>query len=107
MHQLFPPTTAVIVSVIPYLQMVQEQGRISIYKKICGKDQYVVSVTIMKPEESDGGQWRCNAFNPFGDSNANIALNFESKYIFGDFRVKVSSVPFKKVGIPLLYVEGI
>ncbi|XP_069946180.1 obscurin-like isoform X5 [Cherax quadricarinatus] len=58
-------------------EMVQEQGRISIYKKICGKDQYIVSVTIMKPEASDGGQWRCNAFNPFGDSNANIALNFE------------------------------
>lgn len=61
------------------LQMVQEQGRISMYKKICGKDQYVVSVTIMSPVVEDGGQWRCNAFNPFGDSNANIALNFESK----------------------------
>ncbi|XP_069190632.1 obscurin-like, partial [Procambarus clarkii] len=58
-------------------EIIQEQGRISMYKKICGKDQFIVSVTIMKPEASDGGQWRCNAFNPFGDSNANIALNFE------------------------------
>ncbi|KAK4328937.1 hypothetical protein Pmani_000687 [Petrolisthes manimaculis] len=58
-------------------EMVQEQGRISIYKKICAKDQFIVSVIIIKPEASDGGQWRCNAFNPFGDSNANIALNFE------------------------------
>merc|ERR1712183_1125540 len=42
-----------------------------------GRDQYVVSVTVQSPTVEDGGQWRCNAFNPFGDSNANIALNFE------------------------------
>lgn len=47
------------------------------YKKICGKDQYIVSVTIDNPEAEDGGNWRVNAFNPVGDSNANIALNFK------------------------------
>ena len=28
---------------------------------------------------ADAGLYRCNAFNAFGDSNANIDLNFESK----------------------------
>lgn len=51
------------------------------YKKICERDTYIVSVVIAKPEASDGGQWRCNAFNPHGDSNANISLNFESEYL--------------------------
>ena len=51
------------------------------YKKICERDTFIVSIVIVKPEASDGGQWRCNAFNPHGDSNANISLNFESEYI--------------------------
>lgn len=59
--------------------MIQEHGRISMYKRICEKDTYFVSVTIVNPTAEDGGQWRCNAFNPFGDSNANIALNFKGK----------------------------
>jgi len=57
--------------------LIQDQGRVSMYKKIMGKDQYMVSVQIANPTEEDGGAWRCNAFNPFGDSNANINLNFE------------------------------
>jgi len=56
---------------------IHEHGRLSMYKKICGGDQYVVSVVIKDPTPDDGGQWRCNAFNPFGDSNANISLNFK------------------------------
>merc|ERR1711970_145858 len=54
-----------------------ETDRVSMYKKICGKNECVVSVTIKDPCNDDGGQWRCNAFNPFGDSNANISLNFK------------------------------
>ena len=35
-------------------------------------------LTITNPAMTDGGLYRCNAFNPFGDSNANINLNFET-----------------------------
>ena len=66
--------------------MIQEHGRISMYKKICEKDVYIVSVTITNPTAEDGGQWRCNAFNPFGDSNANITLNFKGNF-FNNFMI--------------------
>ena len=45
---------------------------------------------------ADAGLYRCNAFNAFGDSNANIDLNFESKlkgcqiYIF--FLMKIFTI---------------
>ena len=35
--------------------------------------------TIQEPSLADAGLYRCNAFNAYGDSNANIDLNFESK----------------------------
>merc|ERR1712079_467748 len=37
-----------------------------------------MGLTITNPSMNDGGLYRCNAFNPFGDSNANIDLNFET-----------------------------
>ena len=46
-----------------------------------GKNKFLLSLTICNPSLSDGGLYRCNAFNPFGDSNANIDLNFESKIL--------------------------
>ena len=43
------------------------------------KNKYVLTLTIKNPSLEDGGMYRCNAFNQFGDSNANIDLNFESE----------------------------
>jgi hypothetical protein len=43
------------------------------------KNKYLLTLTIKNPSLEDGGMYRCNAFNPFGDSNANIDLNFESE----------------------------
>ena len=51
-----------------------------------GRHKYVLTLTIVDPCLADGGLYRCNAFNPFGDSNANIDLNFESKFI-SNFKV--------------------
>ncbi len=44
-----------------------------------GGNQYLLTLTIVDPCLADGGLYRCNAFNPYGDSNANIDLNFESE----------------------------
>merc|ERR1712076_209011 len=46
--------------------------------KNVGKHKLLLTLTITNPSMADGGLYRCNAFNPFGDSNANIDLNFES-----------------------------
>ena len=44
------------------------------------KNKYGLTLTIKNPSLEDGGMYRCNAFNQFGDSNANIDLNFESEF---------------------------
>ncbi len=43
-----------------------------------GRHKFLLTLTIKEPRLADGGMYRCNAFNPFGDSNANIDLNFET-----------------------------
>ncbi|XP_067934437.1 twitchin-like [Watersipora subatra] len=42
-----------------------------------GSDIYDLSLDILGPQASDGGTYRCNAKNEFGESNANIALNLQ------------------------------
>lgn len=51
--------------------------RIKMVKKDTGKDTYLLSLEISSPTIADGGNWRCNAVNAFGESNANITLNFQ------------------------------
>ena len=58
---------------------VEETSRIRHECKTVAKHRYLLTLTITNPSMADGGLYRCNAFNPFGDSNANIDLNFESK----------------------------
>lgn len=53
--------------------------RIKMTKKDLGKDSYLLSLEISSPTINDGGNWRCNAVNAFGESNANIALNFQGR----------------------------
>jgi len=48
-------------------------------RKATGKDTYLLTLEISNPTKADGGNYRCNAFNNFGESNANISLNFQGK----------------------------
>lgn len=42
-----------------------------------GKDTFSLALEILNPTKEDGGNYRCNACNAYGESNANIALNFQ------------------------------
>ena len=57
---------------------VEENSRIRYECKNVGKHKMLLTLTITNPSMADGGLYRCNAFNPFGDTNANIDLNFET-----------------------------
>merc|ERR1712061_756733 len=59
-------------------QKITENSRISYECMKAKKHRFLLTLTIKNPTLADGGMYRCNAFNPFGDSNANIDLNFES-----------------------------
>lgn len=54
--------------------------RYKMARKKTGRDQYTLTLTVRAPTKEDGGQYRCNAVNAFGESNANIALNFAGKF---------------------------
>ena len=73
---------------------ITENQRISYECLKAKKHRFLLTLTIKNPTLADGGMYRCNAFNPFGDSNANIDLNFECK-LFSMF--KVLSVQLKYV----------
>merc|ERR1711915_698864 len=60
------------------IQRVEETTRIRHGCKNIAKHKYLLTLTITNPSMNDGGLYRCSAFNPFGDSNANIDLNFET-----------------------------
>ena len=66
-------------SLILNTQSIKENKRIRYECCVIKKNRYLLTLTIKNPSLADGGMYRCNAFNPFGDSNANIDLNFESK----------------------------
>lgn len=52
-------------------------NRIKMSRKAISKDSYILTLEISNPTREDGGNYRCNAFNLYGESNANIALNFQ------------------------------
>ena len=62
-------------------QKITENARISYECLKAKKHRFLLTLTIKNPTLADGGMYRCNAFNPFGDSNANIDLNFEGKLL--------------------------
>lgn len=55
--------------------------RIKMSRKAISKDTYILTLEITNPTREDGGNYRCNAFNMYGESNANIALNFQGIFI--------------------------
>jgi hypothetical protein len=57
---------------------VEETKRMRYECKKHSKNKYILTLTIKEPSMADAGLYRCNAFNAFGDSNANIDLNFET-----------------------------
>lgn len=58
-----------------------DTDRVKMSRKAISKDTYVLTLEILNPTRDDGGNYRCNAFNIYGESNANIALNFQGKSI--------------------------
>lgn len=42
------------------------------------KEFYIATLEIKQPKQADGGIYRCKAINEFGESNANISLNFQT-----------------------------
>jgi len=51
-------------------------------RKAITKDSYILTLEIQNPTKEDGGNYRCNAINMYGESNANIALNFQGTIFF-------------------------
>lgn len=58
-------------------QQINDSDKIKMCRKAIGKDTYELSLEIKNPTREDGGNYRCNAINQYGESNANIALNFQ------------------------------
>lgn len=58
---------------------ITDSKRVKMLRKATGKDTYLLTLEISNPTKADGGNYRCNAFNNFGESNANISLNFQGK----------------------------
>ena len=54
-----------------------EGARFKTYKKELSKDTFQLLLEIKEPTTADGGTYRCHAANDLGESNANIALNFQ------------------------------
>jgi hypothetical protein len=58
---------------------ISNNSRVRMANKPSGKDTFLLMLEITNPTIEDGGNYRCNAFNNFGESNANIALNFQGR----------------------------
>lgn len=71
----------------------ESSSRHKMARKNTGRDQYTLTLTIRAPTQEDGGQYRCNAVNAYGESNANIALNFAGKIL----QTRVYSITKKKL----------
>lgn len=59
--------------------ILESSDRHKLARKKTARDTYTLTLTIRAPTQEDGGQYRCNAVNSYGESNANIALNFQGK----------------------------
>lgn len=76
-------------------KVILDSGRIRMTKKATGKDTYLLKLEIHNPVPEDGGSYRCNACNIHGESNANIALNFQGStpYYIPIWNVRFIFVP--------------
>lgn len=58
-------------------KQISDSHRTKMTRKAITKDSYILTLEIQNPTKDDGGNYRCNAINMYGESNANIALNFQ------------------------------
>lgn len=58
-------------------KVIADSSRIKMTRTPLGKDSFSLALEIVNPTKDDGGNYRCNACNAYGESNANIALNFQ------------------------------
>lgn len=74
-------------------KVIADSSRVKMTRTPLGKDTFALALEILNPTKEDGGNYRCNACNAYGESNANIALNFQGTYctsalyVGGFFRV--------------------
>lgn len=59
-------------------KVIKDDSRHKMTKQETGLNTYLLGLEISEPTLDDGGTYRCNAINEKGESNANIALNFQS-----------------------------
>ena len=64
-------------------KVIAQDSRITWECKKGKKNRYLLTLRIKNPTLKDAGMYRCNAFNSFGDSNANIDLKFETDDVDG------------------------
>lgn len=58
-------------------KVIADSSRVKMTRTPLGKDTFSLALEILNPTKEDGGNYRCNACNAYGESNANIALNFQ------------------------------
>lgn len=58
-------------------QKLTDSNRLKMSRKAISKETFLLTLQVTEPTQEDGGNYRCNAFNVYGESNANIALNFQ------------------------------
>uniref|UniRef100_A0A1I8MIJ3 Ig-like domain-containing protein n=1 Tax=Musca domestica TaxID=7370 RepID=A0A1I8MIJ3_MUSDO len=60
-------------------EVVNKSKKIGIKTAPIGEDSYELTLEIKDPGAADGGTYRCNVKNEFGESNANLNLNIEAE----------------------------
>lgn len=64
-------------------QIVKESSRVTI--KIDKKDDiYYIRLELKDPGKEDSGLYKCNIKNQFGELNANLTLNVESRFYLNE-----------------------
>lgn len=74
-------------------KVISDTNRVRMSRKSMGKDTYLLTLEVSNPTREDGGNYRCNAFNIYGESNANIALNFQGTPSQSFFPCMYSLIP--------------
>lgn len=57
-------------------------GRYRYIEREEGEGNFYVALELSEPQAVDAATYRLNARNQFGESNANLKLNFDGKYLY-------------------------
>lgn len=81
----------------------ENSKRFKMIRKSISKNVYALSLEIKDPCNEDGGAYRCNAVNCYGESNANISLNFQGNNCNNQSsKIKCNKIPKKHIVSVLL-----